>query len=263
MTDKEHTYALLGGVTITRKNVRNTHVYEIEGDERVKGLVLPSVTTVLNMVAKPALVAWAERQAISATLRASRDLVGSDGDTEDRARMILKSEGEERMNAGNIMHEALLSYADGMTKLEDMTEDFRPTAEVFEVWLSDRGATVTHVECAVYDPDELVGGTLDIAGTMGDGTSFIGDLKSSSNVYPEHVAQVAGYEAAAAACLPGFVSPARCFVFLAGPDGRFEPHELTATEVTNGQRLLRSALDMYEAHAGLRKAIRERERGEA
>lgn len=263
-------YHLRDGIDITRQDYRGAHRYLVEGDERVAGLKLPSVTTVLNIMAKPALVAWAERQGIQAAIRAIHTAPGPDpwpvlNDTEgltNHAQAVLKSESAERMNAGSMMHEALLSYAEGSLKLEDVTEDFRPTAEAFEVWLSDNAVTVTHVEWAVYDPDEGLGGTLDIAGTMGDGTSFVGDLKSSSNVYPEHVAQVAGYESAAAACLPGFAEPARAFVFLAGPDGRFEPHELSQAERMMGRRLLSSALDMYESHRDLRKATREREKEE-
>ena len=269
MADKEHTYALRDGAYVVRKDVRNTHVYEIHGDERVAGIVLPSVTTVLNMVAKPALVAWAERQGIAAGMKAhgvGTYEVETDAVIEDRAKAILKSEGEERMNAGSMMHEALLSYAEGAVKLEDMTEDFRPTAEAFEVWLSDHGVTVTHVEWAVYEPWQGYGGTLDLAGTMGDGTPFIADLKSSSHVYPEHVAQVAGYIHAAAECLPGFHSSvmeqARGFVLLAGPDGRFEPHELSWAEIVTGDSLLRDALGLYRSHADLRKAIRDREKEE-
>ena len=258
------TQALSPGVTIKRDDYRGTHVYTIEGDERVAGLTLPSITTVLNMVAKPALVAWAERQAIAATIRASTRLPGESGvdvgTIEERARSVLKSESEDRMNMGTIMHDALLAYASGSVTLEDMTDDYRPTAERFEAWLVEHGAQVLHTERVVYSVEEGLGGTLDIAGVMGDGTSFVGELKSASSVYPEHVAQVAGYEQAAEGCLPGFTSPARCFVFLAGPDGRFEAHELSPVEVLNGLRLLGVAADMYEAHRDLRAAIRERDK---
>ena len=44
--------------TVTQINRGNRRWYEAEGDERVAGLKLPSATTVLNKLDKPAIMPW-------------------------------------------------------------------------------------------------------------------------------------------------------------------------------------------------------------
>src|SRR3990167_2466168 len=50
------------GALIQRCRRGRSRLYRVEGDPRVAGLELPNVTTILNVIAKPELIPWANKE---------------------------------------------------------------------------------------------------------------------------------------------------------------------------------------------------------
>ena len=156
---------------------------------------IPSVTTLLGVLSKPALVPWAARVASEATAAAI-----AAGETHDAAIAIGKSAPNKRRDTsadlGTLAHE----YAERLLRGEDVPEPERDDrrarrgAVALATWVDAQGFTILSVE------RELAGNVdgLDIAGTCdlilanADGI-VVADLKTGKTPYNEAIAQIAAY----------------------------------------------------------------------
>jgi len=89
-------------------NERNTTLR----DARTMDLV-PSVTTVLGVAAKPALVAWMQTQVLMAALTSTKKDGESEQDYIDRIIQDSKQQGRDAANLGTDIHTAIESFFEG------------------------------------------------------------------------------------------------------------------------------------------------------
>jgi hypothetical protein len=81
-------------------------------DARKEGL-LPSVTTILNVAAKPMLNTWLQKQAVLAALTLPRADSETDDDYVARVLKDAKEEGMAAANAGTAIHDSIEKYLSG------------------------------------------------------------------------------------------------------------------------------------------------------
>jgi len=123
------------------KGMRNTTLR----DAKKLGL-LPSVTTILGVAAKPGLQNWLQQQAILAALTLPRKEDESESDYLERVLNDSKSQGREAANRGTLIHEVLESFFDRML-LEAVPEYCRNAENALKasfgsrLWISEKSGS--------------------------------------------------------------------------------------------------------------------------
>jgi hypothetical protein len=148
------------------------HVQYRVGEQRV-----PGVTTVLGVLSKPALVAWANRK-------------GLEGIDTSKYR-------DETAAIGTLAHYLIVCELAGEPP---DTSDFTPqqveraqwSLRSFHAWRKRHTVEPTLVEKALVSEQHLYGGTIDFYGTI-DGALGLLDFKTSAGIYAEHRIQVSAY----------------------------------------------------------------------
>lgn len=209
------------------------------------GQKLPSVTTLLRILDKPALLDWAARLA--------RD--GVDWrDVRDEA-------GERGTNAHGIVLDILSGR---QRRLSSVPEEYRPYGQAAMAWLAHRSPVVVEIERLVASPTHGYAGRMDLLCQF-DGEAPLVDFKSVTAwhykrdkdgaetdqllpPYPENVLQLDLY--AGAAVESGYPSPDYGLVVRLGPDGTF--HE-APVELDPDRGL--AILAAYRAKAAASQAV--------
>lgn len=144
------------------------------------GAIVPGVTTVLGLLAKPALVPWANK-------------LGLQG-------VDVKKYVDDKADIGTLGHAMVTDTLIGKkTDLSDYSKNQIDRAEncalSFWEWTKDHKIEeVFFVERPLVSEKNRFGGTLDIYAQV-NGRREIIDLKTGSGIYPEHVYQVAALKA--------------------------------------------------------------------
>lgn len=141
------------------------------------GRQVPSVTTVLNMLDKPALVYWAW------------DL-GTQG-------IDYQKVSERAANIGTIGHALCECHVRGMeldtsNLPKDMLDQAENTFLKFLDWWESNGLTCEASEFQMVSEALQVGGTADIVAIAPNGERWLVDLKTSKDIYREYRMQTAG-----------------------------------------------------------------------
>lgn len=142
-----------------------------------KGEQVPGVTTILSVLNKPALVAWANRMGLEGI---------------DTRKYV-----DEAASVGTLAHALIMESLGGVpVRLEDFTADqlmrARYGVQVFNDWRKGRDLKPLLIEQPLVSDEHRYGGTIDLLGEL-DGEPVLIDLKTSSGIYEEHVFQVGGY----------------------------------------------------------------------
>ena len=192
-------------ITIKRRNFEGRRHYQILGDPRYPdGILLPSVTTITNVLDKPGLVYWANAQGMYGVKDTLTPHIG-EVLTEEMLEEALK-EGKERPNksrdtAADFGTEAH-NLIEGIIKGEnpDIPEKHKTVVASFHKWLNESSIELTHVEQYLYSTDELsggfYGGTVDAIGRNEKGGLVALDWKTSNDLYPNNALQAAAYSVA-------------------------------------------------------------------
>ena len=171
---------------------------------------LPSVTTVLRVLNKPAFV--------PAALKAMGDhLVGqaeriyyatADMDPQEFALFFGTEVGEAKkawgerskvaMDIGTRIHKLCEAHGRGaFASLKDEPSEVVNGFEAYLAWVNETGFVATEVEKVVADPIAGYAGCCDAVGIMRDGTPVLVDWKSGKGgaIYPEYILQWHAYAA--------------------------------------------------------------------
>lgn len=188
-------------VTIKRVNRGRGHAYRVEGDPLVAGVDLPSVTTILNVINKPALVGWARNDTMANVRSAllSREAVMSKpfvdwlDDALDLARGLSDATRSAAADYGTEAHALIESIIKG--EEPKIPKAFAATIAGFQAWRKTHGVVLDSVEQPLYSASLGAGGTLDLRGYMGakSRTRFIADIKTGNAVYQEAWLQLCAY----------------------------------------------------------------------
>lgn len=146
------------------------------------GAKVPGVTTVLGMLAKPALIHWAWS-------------CGKDGLDYDAVSGRAK-------NVGTVAHALIEAHLHGeQVDLAEVAPAVALQAQDgrtrFQEWWEAQGLTLIAAEQQMVSERLQVGGTADFLAKRPDGAIILGDVKTSMRIYDEHCIQAAVYAAIA------------------------------------------------------------------
>lgn len=161
--------------------------------------LLPSVTNILGVIAKPALERWKVEQALYAADKNPR------GDVEPveywvkRVQDASWQQVEDAADLGSKVHHALDAAFDGQAVAPEMQAYAQPVLD----WLSAKKLQITHRENRVVSLVHGYAGTTDVLFTWGKNGRGILDYKTKKTEpgkkvesYLEHKAQLSAYAAA-------------------------------------------------------------------
>ena len=155
---------------------------------------MPSVTEILDMLAKPALVPWAVGLAVKyCEAHAGEEGVFSAAKTEYR------SASDAAMDIGSVVHHAIESHCAGcQPDFSGLDGENREKALVsyqsFLAWEGSHSVRWLGSEIAVRN-SRFYAGKLDALANV-DGVDMIIDVKTSNAIYNEYFIQLAMYQAA-------------------------------------------------------------------
>jgi CRISPR/Cas system-associated exonuclease Cas4 (RecB family) len=168
---------------------------EIEFDERRHvytsgGVLIPGVTSILSRLSKEALIQWAANSAVdyvraNLTPDCDRELVFKDAKTAHRRL------ARAAADIGTEVHK----YAECVLKKEPAVMPEGPAAkgcEAFLAWLDAHNVETLASERVIFSKADWYAGTCDFYGLV-DGVLTVGDIKTSSGLYPEMLLQTAAY----------------------------------------------------------------------
>ncbi|MDD4924314.1 MAG: hypothetical protein PHF74_05720 [Dehalococcoidales bacterium] len=145
------------------------YCYYLDGEK------LPSVTTILGVLDKPAILYWSIKKTIGYIGAHLADLRAEDL-TEDEALDILKKAkqhafdiAKQEADRGTQVHTLIHQYLLGeKVYLEELDEKVRNGYQGAENWIKESGYTSEAIEEQVYHKDLLYAGTLDTRGKRAD-----------------------------------------------------------------------------------------------
>lgn len=208
-SESQHWYDRLGNpmYTVIGKNgkERNTTLR----DARTLSLV-PSVTTILNVAAKPALNIWIQRQVLMAALTLPKRPDESEEDWISRIMQDSKEEGKEAANRGTEIHASIQGYFEGKGY-----GNHPDHVQSFEDLITENYGRKTWIPEMSFANELGFGGKTDLHTTAGHGVVI--DVKTKEFDkddkivgYDEHLMQLAAYRMGLrlphAECANAFVS---------------------------------------------------------
>jgi hypothetical protein len=212
-------------------------------DARKEGL-LPSVTTIINLLSKAGLDTWKQQQVLLAALTLPRGLKETEDEWLKRVMQDSKAAGREAAERGTAIHAVIQGYFEQMYLPEkpaylDAIDSTLNNAFGNQPWLSERS----------FGHALGFGGKCDLMAKPinGQGTGFIVDFKTKDtdldkvDVYFEHEMQLAAYR-------EGLSLPtARCaIVFVNGTTNQVKLVEVEESKLQNGWQCFQHLLRVYQ-----------------
>ena len=244
-SESQHWYDRLGNpqYTIIGKNgkERNTTLR----DARTMNLV-PSVTTILNVAAKPALNLWIQRQVLLAALT----LPKRDDETEEqwisRIMSDSKEEGKEAANRGTEIHASIQGYYEGKgygahQEHVQSFDDLMRENYASQIWIPEMS----------FAHEDGFGGKTDLhtktdRGVVIDVKTKEFDVGDKIVGYDEHLMQLAAYRVGLG--LP-HAECANAFVSRTNP-GLVVLHKWTQEELEKGWIMFKNLLQFWQTKNG-------------
>jgi hypothetical protein len=197
------------------------HKYSLDdGNKRVT-----SVTQALSIINKPALINWAARMAVEYVSNQIEP-----GKKYDEVQLITIFEEaksahyKKKTDAGNVgtfVHNWVEDYINGKHPATPVNKGLKESVEKFLEWQKQHNARFLVAEQQVYSKKYNYTGTLDFICEI-DGLMYIGDLKTSSGIYPEMLIQTAAYRFAREEEYPEEEYAGQVIVKVGKEDGKLE-----------------------------------------
>ena len=175
---------------------------EVNHLHTLDGKALTGVTTVLSVIAKPALIQWAANMACDfietsfANWTQDKDSVFDIKTVCKEARTAHKKKKETAGTWGTELHAEIEEIIKNAVELTGgfipAVSTKTPELEKFTTWATENKVRFISSEKHVYSRELWVGGIADIVCEI-DGKLYVGDIKTSSGIYPEHYIQCSAY----------------------------------------------------------------------
>jgi hypothetical protein len=216
----------------------------------------PSVTTIGNVLDKPALTAWKISNAILAALTLPRIEGESDDDFARRVVEDADSPSRNAMDLGTTVHNAIEGYLAGHTIPADIMCKF---VSPVDAWIKASGITIRELEASKVNRNLMYGCRVDAIGVDKDGMDVIIDWKTQKSpkgklaAYDEHVMQLA---ANCMACLPN-LSARLINVYVstttldANNQALIMAHEWPEQDVNDGWEMFQHCRAIYKLKNGI------------
>lgn len=227
------------------------HYYYADADGKKK---YTGVTTVINVLAKPALIGWAARMAaeyIQAVMEKGEPITL---DVIAEAKVAHTKKKEAAGEAGTDAHALVEDFVKRCIEInagapQDMGLEVDKPIEKFVEWAKENVKTFLFSERQMADIDLFLAGTCDFAYIGKDGKRYMADFKTSSGVYGiDFWLQTAAYRMLAEK--NGDEPYDACVVVRMGKDGSFEVLRMFDYETCKNAFL--SCLTLYRAQANLK-----------
>jgi len=194
------------------------HAYTV-GAEKIT-----SVTKILSVINKPALINWSARMAVE-YIADSIDPGKSYDELELNTifKFARKAHWQKKVDAGDIgtfVHKWIEDYINGENPGMPVNENLQVSINNFLDWVKKHKAKFLVAEQVVYSRKYKYSGTLDFICTL-NGKMYIGDIKTSKGIYPEYLMQTSAYRYAREEEYPK-EKYAGQIILRIGKDGSFE-----------------------------------------
>ena len=217
------------------------HAYFLEGKP------IPSVTKILGVINKPALVNWAAGQVVDFLKEQLQPGVAYDEiqlqTMLEEARKAHYKKKTDAAGYGTFMHGYVEKYIKGEKPAMPVHEGLAEAVKKFHVWEAEHNVKFILSEQVIFSKTYQYSGTLDFVATI-DGRLVLGDLKTSSGIYDEMWLQVAAYRLARSEEFPNEKYDDQAILRI-GKDGSFE-FKMAGRYEEDAQAFL-SALNLYNA----------------
>jgi hypothetical protein len=234
---------------------KEKHEYLIDG-KRATG-----VTTIIGVLAKPALISWAARMAVESITKYLTDHIQEGLTVEltnalEEARTAHTKKKEAAGEHGTDTHALVEDYVNECLKVNEG----KPFAfanpdsgiQKFADWASENVDHFLFSERRMFNKELFIAGTADFAYVGKDGKKYMADFKTSSGIYGiDYWLQVAAYRMLAEA--EGDKAYDGMTVVRMGKDGSFEVQQLYDYETYKTAFL--SCLTLYRAQAALKGMV--------
>ena len=159
---------------------------------------LTGVTTILGVLAKPALIQWAANEAVeyitekALYFESTNDWKVS-GDILVEARTAHVRKRDKSADIGTVAHSWISDYIGG--KNPERNEEIAIITNNFLKWVEEAKPKFLASEKVVHSKQHWFAGTLDFIAEIG-GKQYLGDIKTGSGIYQEMWWQTSGYQLA-------------------------------------------------------------------
>ena len=187
--------AIPGAKPVTRidGNPEGRH-YQVEGFDEL----FPSVTNVLGVINKPALVPWARNAALESVQTALLARAGMTesitaewvADVIDQARQTPDFKRDQAAGFGTQAHELIDRIIQGLEP--EVSPELEAVVNNFMAWRAASDMDIRLTEAMLYSAKYRYAGSAD-AVAYRDGKLTVLDWKTSNGIYPEYGLQVAAY----------------------------------------------------------------------
>lgn len=161
------------------------------------GKPLCGVTTVLGIIAKPALIQWSANEAvkyIEQNLPKFEEVIKNPACLQtlfQEAKYAHKMKKDKAGDWGTILHKAIENWIkDG--KEPALENEQKIVFDKFKKWSEDKKVKFLESEKHVWSKELWIGGIADMVIEI-DGKKYIADIKTSSGIYDEHFFQMGAY----------------------------------------------------------------------
>jgi hypothetical protein len=160
--------------------------------------VIPTVTGILSIINKPALVNWSANIACD-TIKSSWDPGKSYDELEIHAIIEAgrKAHFNKKVEAGNLgsfVHKWVEQYIKGENPTMPVNEELQDSIKRFLSWVEKHQVKFLASEQVIFSKRYKYAGTFDFICTMqGKPNLYMGDLKTSNGIYDEYFLQTSAY----------------------------------------------------------------------
>lgn len=171
------------------------HVHTLDGKP------LTGVTTILGVIAKPMLIQWSANMAveyIANEIKPGRIIQTGDAGKEyletlfKEAKVAHRKKKESAGEFGTNVHNAIEQWIKTKAVWVSKDEMEQKAFNHFVKWAEDNKVKFLDSEKHVYSRELWIGGICDIVCEI-DGKRYVGDIKTSSGIYPEAYIQTSAY----------------------------------------------------------------------
>ena len=217
------------------------HIY------RANGEIMYGVTSILDVISKPALVAWAAKMAAEYIQTNLKPGVMLDEiqikELADNAKSAHRQKRDKAADIGTLVHNSIEEYIKHRTMPKIINPEAEKGFNAFLEWAHLNDVTFDQSELKVYSKQHGFAGTADLLVTIG-GEKYLGDIKTGSGIYETMKLQTAAYELARTEEYPD-ENYAGNIIINCRKDGTLETATYLKPEVEEAKKAFLSANELF------------------